>query len=104
MASPAVATSQASIGQVLAAQGDPAGTRAAYGESLVILRRLAEFKEKAQSLARRIKGAMVYPAVVISVAVMILAFIMIFIIPKFEKIFKDFGIPLPDLTKFLMAT
>ena len=54
------------------------------------LRRLAEFKEKAESLARKIKGAMIYPIVVVSVAVAILSFIMIFIIPKFEKIFKDF--------------
>src|SRR5256886_2328931 len=62
----------------------------AGGALEIILRRLAEFKEKAQSLARRIKGAMVYPCVVIFVAVAILSFIMIFIIPKFEKIFEDF--------------
>src|SRR4029079_8326692 len=62
----------------------------AGGALEVILRRLAEFKEKAQSLARRIKGAMVYPCVVILVAVGILTFIMIFIVPKFEKIFEDF--------------
>jgi type IV pilus assembly protein PilC len=76
----------------------------AGGALEVILRRLAEFKEKAQSLARRIKGAMVYPAVVISVAVLILAFIMIFIIPKFEKIFADFKMKLPWITDALIAT
>src|SRR5437879_2694834 len=54
----------------------------AGGALEIILRRLAEFKEKAQSLARRVKGAMVYPIVVVSVAVAILSFIMIFIIPK----------------------
>src|SRR5208283_3235877 len=62
----------------------------AGGALEVILRRLAEFKEKAQSLARKVKGALVYPIVVVSVAVAILSFIMIFIIPKFEKIFLDF--------------
>src|SRR2546430_2325489 len=76
----------------------------AGGALEIILRRLAEFKEKAQSLARRIKGAMVYPCVVIFVAVAILSFIMIFIIPKFEKIFEDFRMKLPDLTEALMAT
>ena len=76
----------------------------AGGALEVILRRLAEFKEKAQSLKRKITGAMVYPVVVIMVAVGILTFIMVFIIPKFEKIFKDFNMKLPALTELLMAT
>lgn len=76
----------------------------AGGALEVILKRLAEFKEKAQSLARRIKGAMIYPCVVIGVAVAILTFIMIFIIPKFEKIFADFKIKLPWITEALIAT
>jgi type IV pilus assembly protein PilC len=76
----------------------------AGGALEIILKRLADFKEKAQSLARRIKGAMVYPCVVISVAVLILTFIMIFIIPKFEKIFEDFGMKLPWLTEALINT
>jgi type IV pilus assembly protein PilC len=76
----------------------------AGGALETILKRLADFKEKAQSLKRRIIGAMVYPVVVILVAVGILTFIMIYIIPKFEKIFKDFNMKLPDLTLWLMAT
>src|SRR5262249_32548942 len=60
----------------------------AGGALEVILQRLADFKEKAQALKRRIQGAMIYPIVVILVAVAILTFIMVFIIPKFEKIFK----------------
>src|SRR6266849_1550207 len=76
----------------------------AGGALEIILKRLADFKEKAQSLKRRITGAMVYPVVVILVAVLILTFIMIVIIPKFEKIFKDFKMKLPDLTQALMAT
>src|SRR5262249_52877492 len=67
----------------------------AGGALEIILKRLADFKEKSQSLKRRITGAMVYPVVVILVAVCILTFIMIYIIPKFEKIFKDFKMKLP---------
>ncbi len=74
----------------------------AGGALEVILRRLAEFKEKAQSLKRKITGAMVYPCVVITVAVSILTFIMVCIIPKFEKIFKDFNMKLPQLTEMLI--
>jgi type IV pilus assembly protein PilC len=74
----------------------------AGGALEVILQRLADFKEKAQSLKRRIIGAMVYPVVVILVAVAILAFIMIWIIPKFKKIFEDFGLKLPEITVILM--
>src|SRR2546422_480327 len=61
----------------------------AGGALKIILKRFADFKEKSQSLARRIKGAMIYPIVVLSVAFLILAGIMIWIIPKFEKIFVD---------------
>lgn len=76
----------------------------AGGALEVILQRLADFKEKAQALKSKITGAMIYPSVVIMVAVSILCFIMIFIIPKFEKIFKDFNMKLPALTLALMAT
>jgi type IV pilus assembly protein PilC len=76
----------------------------AGGALEVIMQRLADFKEKAQSLKRRITGAMVYPIAVITVAVLILCFIMVYIIPKFEKIFKDFDMELPELTQALMKT
>jgi type IV pilus assembly protein PilC len=75
----------------------------AGGALEVILKRLADFKEKAQSLKRRIVGAMVYPTVVITVAVLILMFIMIAIIPKFKKIFADFGMKLPWATEMLIS-
>jgi len=68
----------------------------------LILQRLAEFMEKAAKLKRRIIGAMIYPAVVLSVAGLIVTAIMIFIVPKFEKIFEDFDTELPALTKFLI--
>jgi type IV pilus assembly protein PilC len=74
----------------------------AGGALEVILQRLADFKEKAQSLKRKIIGAMVYPIVVILVAVCILTFILVYIIPKFKRIFQDFGMELPQITKILM--
>src|SRR5579871_4020040 len=74
----------------------------AGGALEVILQRLADFKEKSQSLKRKVIGAMVYPCVVIMVAVAILTFIMVSIIPKFKKIFDDFGFPLPDMTQKLI--
>jgi type IV pilus assembly protein PilC len=70
----------------------------------IILQRLAEFMEKSQRLKRKIKGALIYPIVVISVAVIILTFIMVFIIPKFEEIFTEFGVELPGLTQWLIGT
>ncbi len=76
----------------------------AGGALEVILQRLADFKEKSQSLKRRVTGAMIYPIVVIMVAVAILSFIMIFIIPKFEKIFEDFKLKLPWITQTLINT
>jgi type IV pilus assembly protein PilC len=74
----------------------------AGGALEAILQRLADFKEKAQTLKRRVKGAMVYPIVVIVVACIIVGFILYFIIPKFEAIFADFGVDLPGMTKFLI--
>lgn len=74
----------------------------AGGALEVILQRLADFKEKAQTLKRKIIGAMVYPIVVILVAVAILSFILIYIIPKFKKIFADFQMKLPAMTELLL--
>jgi type IV pilus assembly protein PilC len=68
----------------------------------VILQRLANFMEKAQRLRRRIIGAMIYPAVVITVAVVIVSGIMVFVIPKFQEIFNDFEVELPGLTLWLI--
>ena len=75
----------------------------AAGALDVILRRLAEFMEKAQTLKKKVVGAMIYPIAVLSIATIILAFIMIMIVPKFEQIFKDLGIALPGLTQALIS-
>src|SRR5437867_3090431 len=69
----------------------------------LILARLADFMEKAQKLKKKVIGAMIYPCVVISIAVGIVSMIMIFVIPKFEQIFKDFKVTLPDVTKALLV-
>jgi type IV pilus assembly protein PilC len=68
----------------------------------IILSRLADFMEKAAKLKKKVIGAMIYPGVVISIAVGIVSMIMIFVIPKFEQIFKDFKTDLPEITKVLL--
>src|SRR6476659_2730501 len=68
----------------------------------IILNRLADFMEKAARLKKKVIGAMIYPAVVISIAVGIVTMIMIFVIPKFEDIFRDFHLQLPAPTQLLM--
>jgi type IV pilus assembly protein PilC len=75
----------------------------AGGALEVILRRLAEFQERAAALKRKVKGAMIYPVVVVLVAVSILTFIMWQIVPAFQKIFDDFEAELPTPTKILIA-
>ena len=70
----------------------------------VILQRLADFLEKAQKLRGKVIGAMIYPAVVITIASGITLAIVIFLVPKFRDIFKDFGVKqLPATTEFLIS-
>jgi len=69
----------------------------------IILSRLADFMEKAAKLKKKVIGAMIYPAVVISIAVGVVSMIMIFVIPKFEQIFKDFHTELPGITQVLLT-
>lgn len=68
----------------------------------VILQRLADFMEKSETLKRKIKGAMIYPVVVISIAALIVTGIMIFVVPSFQKIFGDMGASLPAVTAMLL--
>lgn len=74
----------------------------AGGALEVILQRLAEFKEKSQSLKRKVQGAMIYPAAVLLVAGVIVGGIMYFIIPKFKTIFEGFDVELPEVTVLLI--
>lgn len=75
----------------------------AGGALEVILQRLADFMERAESLKRKVKGAMIYPVVVILVATGILVFIMLKIVPVFEKMFVEFELKLPAATQLLIA-
>jgi len=67
-----------------------------------ILNRLAVYKEKAAKLKKKIKSAMFYPIAVIVVAFIVTAVLLIFVIPKFGEMFKDFGAALPAPTQFVM--
>jgi type IV pilus assembly protein PilC len=68
-----------------------------------ILMRLATYIEKADALKRKVQSAMVYPAVVLSVALGATCFMLIFIIPTFAKMFTDFGGELPLPTKIVLG-
>ena len=70
----------------------------------VILRRLAGFMEKSQKLRKKVKGALIYPAAVVTVAAAILVVIMLFVVPAFEKMFADIGQSLPAPTQLLLST
>lgn len=69
----------------------------------VILQRLATFLEKIEAIKRQIKGAMIYPAVVITVAIIVISIIMIFVVPTFSSMFKDMGASLPGITQFVIT-
>src|SRR2546427_1439856 len=71
----------------------------------VVLNRLSEFMEKAQKIRGKIKAAMFYPCAVMFVAVAILTILMVFVIPKFEAIFKEMleGQGLPAFTQFVLG-
>jgi type IV pilus assembly protein PilC len=71
----------------------------------VVLARLAEFMEKAQKIKGKVIAAMFYPCAVITVAVVILAVLMVWVVPKFKEIFKDMlpGKDLPPFTNFVLG-
>jgi type IV pilus assembly protein PilC len=71
----------------------------------VVLNRLSEFMEKAQKIKGKVIAAMFYPCAVMFVAVAILTILMVFVIPKFEQIFKEMleGKGLPQFTEFVLS-
>jgi type IV pilus assembly protein PilC len=72
----------------------------------IVLNRLAEYQEKAQKLKNKIVAAMVYPIIVMFIAVAIMVFLMLVIVPRFEKIFEDMlgdKNKLPELTKLVIG-
>ena len=68
-----------------------------------ILLRLATFLEKNDALLRKIKGAMVYPSVIFTVAGMAIVILLIFVIPTFQTMFESAGIPLPLPTRIVIG-
>ena len=70
----------------------------------VVLSRLAEFAEKAEKIKNKVKGAMIYPIVVLTAAIGITAFLLLTVIPKFKQVFDDIlgGQELPGITQFVM--
>jgi type IV pilus assembly protein PilC len=75
----------------------------AGGALEVILRRLAEFQERAEALRRKVKGALVYPTTIILFACGILTFIMMKIVPEFTKMFKELDVDMPAMTLMLIS-
>jgi type IV pilus assembly protein PilC len=68
-----------------------------------ILLRLATFLEKNDALIRKIKGAMIYPAVIFGVAISAVAILLIFVLPTFQNMFDSAGIPLPLPTRVVIG-
>ena len=71
----------------------------------IVLTRLAEFQEKAAKIKNKVASAMVYPIIVLIMAISILSFLLVFIVPKFETIFHDMlgDKPLPTITLFVIG-
>lgn len=69
----------------------------------VVLLRLAEYQEKAQKLKNKIRSAMVYPCIVLFIAVGIMVFLLLVIVPKFQSMFTDMGIELPTISKIVFG-
>jgi len=67
-----------------------------------ILLRLATFLEKNDAIVRKVKGAMIYPAVIFSVAILAVVVLLLFVIPTFEQMFAEAGVPLPAPTRFVI--
>jgi type IV pilus assembly protein PilC len=68
----------------------------------VVLLRLAIYLEKMEAIKRRVKGALIYPAIVILVAILVLSLVIIFVVPTFAEVFKDLGTTLPVLTQYVI--
>ena len=68
-----------------------------------LLDRLAVYQEKTMAIKNKIKSALIYPIAVITVAFIVLAVIMIFVIPAFEDVFRNFGADLPAPTLFVIG-
>lgn len=69
----------------------------------VVLKRLAEFSEKAQKIKAKVKAALFYPSAVMLVAVGIMVLLLTFVVPKFKEVFSGMGVKMPGFTLFVLA-
>jgi type IV pilus assembly protein PilC len=67
-----------------------------------VLNRLAGYIEKTMTLRRKVKGALIYPVTIITVAVAVVIFLLIFVIPTFKTLFEGFGAALPLPTRIVL--
>jgi len=78
-----------------------AGEQAGVLESL--LHKIADYKEKTESLKGKIKKAMTYPIAVLVISFIVTAILLIFVVPQFEELFNGFGADLPAFTQFVVG-
>src|ERR1035438_1556517 len=69
----------------------------------VVLKRLAEFSEKAQKIKGKVKAALFYPVAVLIVAVGIMILLMVMVVPKFKEVFAGMGVKMPKFTLLVLA-
>ena len=69
----------------------------------IALKRLADQEEKDAAMMSKIRGALVYPAIILVVIIAVLAFMMIMVVPQVKNLYADMGQELPPLTQFLTA-
>lgn len=72
------------------------------GSLEAIYDRIATYREKSEALKAKIKKALVYPAAVIVVAIVVTMILLVYVVPQFESVFKDFGAELPAMTQFVV--
>ena len=68
----------------------------------LVLEQIADFREREQDLRSRVQGALIYPFILMILAVMILIFLLVYFIPRFSSIFAEFGGTLPTLTEWIV--
>lgn len=78
-----------------------AGEQAGVLETL--LDKIATYKEKSESIKKKVKKALTYPIAVLAVAFIVTAILLIFVVPVFEELFQSFGADLPAFTKFVIS-
>lgn len=70
----------------------------------VILERLSLYLERSEALKNKVKSALAYPGAVLGICILVAVFLLIFVIPTFEKVFASLGAPLPWITRALIGT